>query len=129
MKTRTHRTERTLPKAFRTGLAVAFIVELVLLSVMAALTSAGVIAESAMPVFSVICALLSSFAGSFTGAVRAPKLSLPSAMGVGTAAFAINFALGLMLPGSEGFSASMPAAFMGGAVLAGILSAVKKGRK
>lgn len=129
MKTRTHRVERSLPMAFAAGLAAASISELALLAILAALTSSGAIAESSMQLFSVICALLSSFAGAFAGALGAPRLSLPLALGVGAAVLAINLAVGTLLPGDEGFSAVMPAAFMGGAVLAGVLAAVKKGGK
>lgn len=129
LKAKTRREERTLLMAFGTGLAAAVIAEIVFLALLALLTSSGTIAESAMPVFAAICAMLSSFAGSFIGALGAPKLSLPIALGVGAAVFAVNFAIGMLLPAGEGLTVSMPAAFIGGAVLAGILAAVKKGGK
>lgn len=129
MKTLTRRKERSLPVSFGTGLAAAVISETALLALLAALTSAGVIAERAMETAAVVCALLSSFAGAFIGALRTPKLSLPLAAGIGAAALGLNLLLGALLPGEGSLSAAMISAFLAGAIAAGVVAAMRKGRK
>ncbi len=119
----------SLPTAFAAGLAAALAGEAAILAVLALLSRSGSIAEDAMPLFAALGALLGSFLGSFVAGVQAPKLSLPIALGVGAALFVINLAIGTLLPESGGFSFAMPAAYMGGALIAGVLSAVKKGGK
>jgi len=129
VKAKTRRGERTIAEAFGKGLAAALIVQLLLLALVAALTSGGVIPESAMCITAAVCAALSSFVGAFICAASTPKLTLPLALAVGAAQLAVNFALGTLLTGGDGFTPLMPAAFIIGAAAAGVLSAVKTGRK
>ena len=129
VKAKLRRGERSAASAFGVGIAGGFTAELLLLLIASALTSGGVIAEGSAYTAAVICAVLSSFVGSLLGAMIVPKLVLPAALGVGAALCAVNFALGMLLADGAGFSAVMPAAFIGGAVLAGVVGAVKKGGK
>lgn len=129
MRTKTRRGERSITAAFGRGLAAAVIAELCLLAIAAALTSGGVAAESIMHILAAVCAAVSSFIGAFLCALAAPKLTLPLALGVGAAQFALNFAVGMLLSEGVGFTPLMPAAFVIGAAAAGVLSALKKGGK
>ena len=122
--------EVSLYSAFARGAAVALISEVLLLAVASALTTAGVIAERNMAAAAAVCACVSAFAGAVVGGGRAVKLSLPIAVGVGAAEFAVNFLLGLTTAESGGFAVLMPAAFMVGAIAGGILCVFgKTGKK
>jgi len=130
IRTKTRRREANLGIAFAKGFIAAIASELLLLSAAAAAASAGVIAQSIMHVIAVMCAALSAFTGALVCGKSAPKLSLPLAIGVGAAALAINFLLGLLLEEGGGFTFIMPAAFMAGAAAGGILSVMgKPGKK
>ncbi|MBR6654731.1 MAG: DUF3792 family protein [Oscillospiraceae bacterium] len=129
MKAKTRRGERSIAEAFGKGLFSALIAQLLLLALGAALMSGGVIPESVMHIMAAVCAALSSFVGAFICASSAPKLTLPLAMAVGAAQLALNFALGMLLAGGDGFTPLIPAAFIIGSVAAGVISAVKTGRK
>ncbi len=128
MRSTTRRGERSIGFVFGRGFIAAVAVQLIFLALAATLTRAGTIAESAMPLVSVICVLLCSFAGAFICARSAPKLALPLALGVGAAAFLVNCLPGIFL-GSGEFSPLIPAAFIVGAAVGGVLSAAGKGRK
>ena len=122
--------EQSLYSAFGRGVAVALIFEALLLALSAALTAAGVIAEKNMAVAAAVCACVSAFAGALVGGRSAAKLSLPIAVCVGAAEFAVNFLLGLTTAESGGFAVLMPAAFMAGAIAGGILCVFgKTGKK
>ena len=129
MKAKTRRGERSIAEAFLRGLTAALLAQLLLLALAAALTSGGITAESIMHIVAAVCAAVSSFIGAFVCAVSAPKLTLPLAIGSGVAQLAVNFALGMLLSGGDGFTPLMPAAFIIGAVAAGVLAAVKTSRK
>lgn len=129
MRNKTRRGEKSVADAFGRGLIVATVGELCLLAIAAALTSGGVAAENIMHILAAVCAAVSSFAGAFICALAAPNLTLPLALGVGAAQFALNFAIGMLLSEGSGFTPLMPAAFIIGAAAAGVLSAVKKGGK
>ena len=129
MKNKMRRTDGSIADAFGRGMVVSAASELILLAIAASLTSCGIAAESMMHIFAALCAAVSSFIGAFICALAAHKLTLPLALGVGAAQFAVNFVLGILFSDDIGFTALMPASFMAGAAAAGVLSAMKKGRK
>ncbi len=129
IKSKMRRGEKSIAVAFGRGLAVSIASELLLLALAATLTSGGVAAESMMHILAAVCAAVSAFIGAFVCALAAPKLTLPLALGVGAAQFAVNFALGLLFSDGTGFTPLMPMSFMAGAAVSGIMWALKKGRK
>lgn len=129
VKAKVRRGERSVADAFGKGFAAALIAQLLLLALGAALTSGGVIPENIMHIVAAVCAAMSSFIGAFICALSAPKLTLPLALGVGAAQLAVNLALGVLLAGGDSLTPLMPAAFIIGAAAAGVLAAVKTGRK
>lgn len=129
IRNKTRRGDTNLGSAFAKGIIAALIAETLLLAAAAALTYSAAVPQGLMPAAAAACAALSAFAGAAFCGKSAPKLSLPLALGVGAAELAVNFLLGLLIGEKGGLNVIMPTAFMAGAAVGGVLSAMGKAGK
>jgi putative membrane protein (TIGR04086 family) len=114
------------------GAGTALAVTAALLAIAAAVTGAGVLPETAMPVITLASAFVGAYCGCKSAAKRADSRKLFVSLGAAALLFVVLFAVGGAISGETSFGgttlASLPV-MLGSGVLAGVQPITKKLKK
>lgn len=111
------------------GAVTGIATEVAIIALLALFTFHSIIEEGNEAIFAMIGALLAAFTGSVLSLRRAEKLLLLSAAAIGAVMELVHLLLWMLINGEVYFSAAITAAVFGGAVIGGLVSAMKSGSK